>query len=468
MDAQGIWIPTETIAHGNAPQPYALLRDFPSLQRYRSWRFLGGGAFGRVFAGVHGDLGRIEAVKRMEIADDRFRHLAIEEARTMARLPPHPHLVTLHNAEEHNRAIYMTMQYVDGRPLDAMDLPVTVNQALAWTRDTAEALALVHAYGVVHRDIKPANIFCTTHSDGVLGDFGVARETDGASRIAAIAGTPAYMAPEAFSGNATASSDLWSLGVMLYELLTGRRPFPQCESLPVDQAARALEAARFDFPSAIVEGIPSRVDDLVLMLLAPQASDRLGSAMAVLDHLPRYDTVVSARDTDLTKLEVEAVALSANERLAMNVPGSVAHAVLTAGGPQIMAEAQAQAPAQVGSVVVTTGGRLPAKRVFHAVTLHVDARGFLVQAREADLRRALWSCFRKAHELRLKTLALPAMGTFSGGLSPEEAARMMVDVTHTYLLEFRPPLEKVIFALPDKMILLAFREAAAERGMLLV
>lgn len=130
--------------------------------------------------------------------------------------------------------------------------------------------------------------------------------------------------------------------------------------------------------------------------------------------------------------------------------------------------AQAQAPARVGSVVVTSGGALPCKHVFHAVTLHVDGSGFLQQAQERDLRRALWACFRKAHELRLRSLALPAFGTHSGGLTPEEAGRMMVDVTHTYLLEFRPPLERVVFALPDKLQAIAFREAAIERGMLLL
>ncbi len=451
-----------------APVAYSLLSDFPSLGRYHHWRFLGGGAFGRVFAGVHGSLGRIEAVKRMEIRDPRVRKLAVEEARVMARLPPHPHMVTLYNAEESESAIFMTMQYVEGRPLEDMQLPVPVDKALAWTRDTAEALSMVHAHGVVHRDVKPGNIFCTLHDHGVLGDFGVARAADEADRTAAIAGTPAYMAPEAFTGAAGPPSDLWSLGVMLYELLTGRRPFPQCENLPIHEVADALAKQTLDFPSVVRPGVPSRVDDLVLMLLAYRPEDRLPNAMEVLDHLPRYDTVVSAMETDLTRLAVDAIAVSANERMAMNIPGSAAHAVAQAGGDVIWREALAQAPAQVGTVVVTGGGSLLCKHVFHAVTLHVDERGYLQHAQERDLRRALWSCFRKAHELRLRSIALPAFGTHSGGLTPEEAGRMMVDVTHTYLLEFRPPLERVVFALPDKLLAIAFREAAIERGLLLL
>jgi O-acetyl-ADP-ribose deacetylase (regulator of RNase III) len=462
------WIPTPEILRKKGPPEYHALQDFPSVERYSAWRYLGGGAFGTVFAGVHGGLGRIEAVKRIPIAEPRVQKMALAETRVMAQLPPHPHLVTLFDAELSDDALFMTMQYLDGQPLDSLPLPVAVDRALAWTRDTAAALALVHAHGVVHRDIKPANVFRTRLDDGVLGDFGVARATDSHDRTAAIAGTPAYMAPEAWSGAAGPASDLWSLGVMLYELVTGVRPFAACEGLAVDRMSDALSSARLEFPSVLRHGIPGRVDDLILRLLAVRPEERLSSAMAVIDLLPRYHTVVSAVEADLTKMVVDAVALSANERLAMHIPGSAAHAVATAGGPAIEEEARRHAPARPGSVVVTGAGRLHAKWVFHAVTLRIDERGYLEHAREGDVRKALWSCLRKAHELGVKSLALPAMGTYSGGLSVAEAARMMVDVVHTYLIEFRPPLERVLFALSDKPIAIAFREAALERGMMLI
>ena len=119
-------------------------------------------------------------------------------------------------------------------------------------------------------------------------------------------------------------------------------------------------------------------------------------------------------------------------------------------------------------VVVTDGGALPVRYVFHAVALHLDQRtGQEQPVQERDLRKALWTCFRRAHELRLRTLALPAMGT-SSGASAEDVARMLVDVIHTYLLEFRPPLEQVTIVLRDRALWVHFREAATERGMLLV
>ena len=361
---EGDFIPTAEILRKKAPPEYQALRNFPSVERYSAWRYLGGGAFGTVFAGVHGGLGRIEAVKRIPIADPRVQKMALAETQVMAQLPPHPHLVTLFDAELSDDALFMTMQYLDGQPLDSMALPVAVDRALAWTRDTAEALALVHAYGVVHRDIKPANVFRTRLDEGVLGDFGVARATDSRDRTAAIAGTPAYMAPEAWSGAARPASDLWSLGVMLYELITGLRPFAACEGLPVDQMAAALASGRLEFPSVLRPGVPGRVDELILKLLAIHPGDRLASAMAVLDLLPRYHTVVSAVEADLTKIVVDAVALSANERLAMHLPGSAAHAIAQAGGATVVEEARRHAPAPVGSAVVTSAGRLPAKWCF--------------------------------------------------------------------------------------------------------
>jgi O-acetyl-ADP-ribose deacetylase (regulator of RNase III) len=255
---------------------------------------------------------------------------------------------------------------------------------------------------------------------------------------------------------------------MLFELLTGRRPFESIEHLPIREMGHALQRARLVLPSALRPEVPRGADDLVAMLLAVRPADRLPSAMAVLDHLPRYNTIVSVQGGDLLTQQVDAIVYTANERLLMSKPGSLDQALVWRGGDIIRDEAQRRAPARVGSVVVTPAGALPAQYVFHAVAIHIDSTGQQAPVQERDLRRALWSCFRRAHEMRLRRIALPAMGTSSGCLTPEDAARMLVDVTHTYLLEFRPPLEQVTFVLRDRAMAVAFREAAAERGMLLI
>ncbi len=461
------WVDVQTVKR-NPPPDYVGLSGFPSLQRYTNYSFLGAGAFGRVYAAVHAEIGRIEAVKRIEIHDPRQRQLALAEAETLARFPPHPNLVMLYNAEADDRALYLMLQYVDGVPADALPLPLPIGQALSLVRDTAQALSLVHAHNIVHRDIKPANLFCTRTGSGVVGDFGVARAKDSTAGLALVAGSPGYMAPEAFVGKAGPASDLWSLGVMLFELLTGRRPFEQLESLPFAEMPKALMSARLPFPSALRPDVPRGVDDLVAMLLSVRPEDRPASAMAVVDHLPRYNTIVAVVNGDLLTHQVDAIVYTANERLLMNSPDSLDRQILHRAGPALAAETQKQTPARVGSVVVTSGGALPARYVFHAIALHIDHQtGKEKPVQERDLRKALWSCFRRAHEMRLRSLALPAMGTSSGG-SAEDVSRMLVDVIHTYLLEFRPPLEQVTIVLRDRALWAHFREAATDRGMLLV
>src|SRR5688572_15866650 len=101
-----VWVPTEDVLKRRGPKELHALREFPSVDRYSAWRYLGGGAFGTVFAGVHGGIGRIEAVKRIAMADERVRHMALAETRLMAQLPPHPHLVTLFDAELSETALF--------------------------------------------------------------------------------------------------------------------------------------------------------------------------------------------------------------------------------------------------------------------------------------------------------------------------------------------------------------------------
>ncbi|MEO8153089.1 MAG: serine/threonine-protein kinase [Rhizobacter sp.] len=210
--------------------------DHATLGRYRIERELGRGAMGAVYLGRDPKIGRQVAIKTMalsrEFAGDALveaRERFFREAETAGRLQ-HPDIVTIFDAGEDQDLAYIAMEYLKGDDLQAYTqaprlLPVaTVLNVVA---RVADALGYAHSQGVVHRDIKPANVMVDLPSDVVkVTDFGIARVADSArTRTGMVLGTPSFMSPEQMAGRRVdGRSDLYSLGVMLYQLLTGRLP----------------------------------------------------------------------------------------------------------------------------------------------------------------------------------------------------------------------------------------------------
>ncbi|MCX5797560.1 MAG: serine/threonine-protein kinase [Elusimicrobia bacterium] len=201
---------------------------------YRVLRQIGSGGMGAVYEAEDLSLQRRVAVKRMrdEIRNDpRERDRFLKEARTVAQLR-HPSIVDIHGIFEHEGEVFLVFEYLDGKTLD---LVVYENGHLAIPEikgvlaQVCSALTYAHARGVIHRDLKPPNIMLTRDNRVKVMDFGVARQAHEAlSRLsvsATVAGTPPYMAPESETGVVRAESDLYSLAVCLYEMLTGARPF---------------------------------------------------------------------------------------------------------------------------------------------------------------------------------------------------------------------------------------------------
>jgi tetratricopeptide (TPR) repeat protein len=212
----------ENAAGPNRIGPYGILNE------------LGRGGMGVVYLAQHSQLGRIVALKVIPSGGGATSDLEmrfLREARTMARLS-HPHIVTVHDAGRDRGHAYFAMDYFEegdlARRLRAQ--PFAPREAAAVMRSVAEAIACSHAAGVLHRDLKPSNILLAGGEPHVA-DFGLASELDsggGLTARTAILGTPHYLAPEALSRGSAAQgvpSDLYSLGVILHEMLTGRTPF---------------------------------------------------------------------------------------------------------------------------------------------------------------------------------------------------------------------------------------------------
>ena len=242
--------------------------------RYRLDGRLGGGAVADVFRAVDERLHRPVAVKlfRGDAAEELQRHEA--EMRTLARLD-HPSLVTVYDAGDDDGQPYLVMQLVEGDTL-AQELgrgPLGSDRAAAYGAALAEALAYVHAEGFVHRDVKPANVLIAGDGRVHLADFGIARLVDSAhvTKTGEVLGTPAYFAPEQVSGDPVGpAADVYALGVMLLECLTGRRPF--------EGTAMEVAMARLHRDPELPASLPAGWRDLLAAMTAREPTQRISAA----------------------------------------------------------------------------------------------------------------------------------------------------------------------------------------------
>jgi serine/threonine protein kinase len=213
--------------------PAAIPMPTPRIPGYRIVRELGRGAMGIVFLAWHETLGIEVALKVPHLilmSEGRHRERFLREARSAARLR-HPNLCTVLEAGTWGTQLYLAMNYVPGLPLSAV-VPREVTEVVRLVRKLALALGYAHDQGVIHRDLKPSNVLVTPQGEPVIVDFGLALRLHTAdarlSSPGAVTGTPSYMAPEQVQGDPedlSPACDIYSLGVILYELLAGRVPF---------------------------------------------------------------------------------------------------------------------------------------------------------------------------------------------------------------------------------------------------
>lgn len=279
---------------------------------------LGAGGMGQVFKAQDTRLHRTVAVKvllRDKIADPECKRRFLQEARAASALN-HPNIVMLHDLASDNGVDYLVMEYVPGTSLDklipAQGLPLT--EAVAYTALIAGALAVAHAAGIVHRDIKPANVVVTANAQVKILDFGLAKLMPSRQRElttleslgpltspGAAIGTIAYMSPEqALGKEVDQRTDIFSLGIVLYEMATGRRPFLADTSAAVFEAILHQEPLP---PSQLKPSLPVAFDQIVLRSLEKDPDRRYQSAGALWDELTTLRTTPKAgRNEVLTQV----------------------------------------------------------------------------------------------------------------------------------------------------------------------
>jgi Flp pilus assembly protein TadD/TolB-like protein len=284
------------------------------LGNYEILAPLGRGSMGMVYKAIDVKLQRPVALKFLlaDLGDPSDKNRFLREARAASALD-HANIGTIHGIEETGDGqLFIVMAFYEGETL-AQRLkrgPLSLDSAVSFARQTALALAEAHSKGVVHRDVKPSNIMITRQGGLKLLDFGLANMADSESltQSGATMGTPAYMSPEQALGiSVDRRSDIWSLGVVLYEMLAGRRPF-QRENVP-----STLLAASMDPPPPLV-GIEPALEAVVYRCLAKDREQRYQQAADILIDLNRMresgEEATMAIDATATESSKRARALA--------------------------------------------------------------------------------------------------------------------------------------------------------------
>jgi serine/threonine-protein kinase len=263
----------------------------PVLGRYEIEKEIGKGAMGVVYLGRDPKINRVVAIKTIPLADefgedeiDSAKERFFREAETAGRLN-HPDIVTVYDAGEEHDLAYIAMEFLEGEHLNKYTAPenlLPVDTVLRIISRAADALHYAHEQNVVHRDIKPANIIYLAEKDELkITDFGIARLTDShTTKTGIVLGTPSYMSPEQLEGkNVTGASDLFSLGVTLYQLLTGQLPF---QSDSMTGLMYKIASADHSPVRTYRPELPQCLEDIISRALQKETDQRFenGAAMA--------------------------------------------------------------------------------------------------------------------------------------------------------------------------------------------
>jgi ligand-binding sensor domain-containing protein/tRNA A-37 threonylcarbamoyl transferase component Bud32 len=259
-----------------------ILQPGQMLGPYRIISQVGQGGMARVYQAYHAAMDRYVALKVLpsQLAENpEFTGRFQQEARIIARLE-HPQILPVHDYGESEGVAYLVMRYLEGGTLkDRLhEHPPSLSEIDHYFGQLAEALAYAHARGVVHRDLKPSNVMVDLHGHLFLTDFGIAKLLEGSSKLTGtgtLMGTPDYMSPEQAQGlKVDQRTDIYSLGIILYEMVTGRVPFEAETPLAV---ILAHVNAPLPLPSSLKPGLSPAIERVLLKALAKSPDDRFAS-----------------------------------------------------------------------------------------------------------------------------------------------------------------------------------------------
>ncbi|MGA2253477.1 MAG: serine/threonine-protein kinase, partial [Thermoguttaceae bacterium] len=288
--------------------------EHPSrIGRYRIERILGHGGFGTVYKGYDDGLKRPVAIKvphRRLVDKPEDIELYLEEAQVVASLD-HANIVPVHDVGQTEDGLcYVVSKFIQGSDLTRRisEKPPSHNESAGLVMAIAEALHHAHLHMVVHRDVKPANILIDTAGKAYLADFGLALKEEDFGEGSGGAGTPAYMSPEQAGGEGhlvDGRADIFSLGVVFYELLTATRPFWGADREETIERIRSLEVRP---PRQLDDSIPKELERICLKALSKRATDRYTTALDMAEDLRHFlAQTIEVKPLEAAKVEIQVV-----------------------------------------------------------------------------------------------------------------------------------------------------------------
>jgi serine/threonine-protein kinase len=254
-----------------------------TVGKYRILSALGSGGFGTVYLAEDTWIDKKVAIKVPHRQSVDFGEL-LKEPKLLAALN-HPNIVAVLTAEKQDNVFFIVMEYVPGDTLETTiirDGALDLSTALDYTCQICNAVDHAHRNGIIHRDLRPANVLVTGNGLIKVADFGTSRFLEVAAHGTTVIGSPPYMAPEQFHGKAVFASDIYSLGVTMYQMLTGNLPYQTPGPGDLDKLMRGDLVS----PPRLKNGrIPREISDLIMRAMSPEVSARYQRASEILEVL---------------------------------------------------------------------------------------------------------------------------------------------------------------------------------------